>query len=303
MLISIIVPIYNTEKYLHNCIDSIIRQTYMEIEIILINDGSTDNSGNICDEYAKKDKRIRVFHNANGGLSNARNFGVQKSNGEYVTFVDSDDSIESDFVETLVFLCKKHGADIVQCNRCYNNENKGVESDVESVYSNIEAQYLLFGKDYIPTVNSTCKLINRKIFDDIKFEEGRIHEDEIIIHRMLYFANKVVYINKRMYVVNRSENSITRSEFSLKKLDYIYALENRMLFYKSEGLEKLSDLTLYRYTVSLKKYIRQVREKFPEEKIILNQLKKNLVTHFWIAIVASNLTLRYKASLVKRMLE
>ena len=301
MLVSVIIPVYNTEKYLRNCIESVISQTYKNLEIILVDDGSPDNCGKICDEYAKTDLRIKVFHNENGGLSRARNFGIEKSNGEYVTFIDSDDFVEPNFVSTLVELCKKHNADIVQCNRCYNNEKKDRESECERIYSNIEAQYLLLGENYIPTVNSTCKLINKKLFDTLKFEEGRIHEDEIIIHRMLYLSNKVVFINKRMYVVNRSEGSITRSEYSLKKLDYLYALEDRIQFYTNVKLKELYTLTLYNYIMSVKKNIKQIQKKFPEEKIIIKQLKRKLIKAIVKALYSTDLTFRNKLALILRV--
>ena len=195
-------------------------------------------------------------------------------------------------------MCKKHNADIVQCNRCYSDAEKGKESEDEKVYSNIEAQYLLFGEDYIPTVNSTCKLINRKIFDNIKFEEGRIHEDEIIIHRMLYLANKLVFVNKRMYVVNRSEGSITRSKYSLKRLDYLYALEDRIQFYTNLKLKKLYAFALYSYIMSMKKHIKQVRKNLPNEKIIIMQIRRKLIKALMKFLFITNLTFRNKVALI-----
>ena len=151
-LISIVVPIYNVEKYLEKCINSIIIQTYKNIEIILVNDGSTDSSGKICDIYLKKDKRIKVIHKKNGGLSDARNVGIENAKGKYIAFIDSDDFIDSDFIEILYNLIIEYNADVscCKCNVIYKKNKKQQVEEKINIFTNYEAinEMLYQGKVY-----------------------------------------------------------------------------------------------------------------------------------------------------------
>ena len=168
-LISIIIPIYNVEKYLHCCINSVIRQTYKNLEIILIDDGSPDNCGKICDEYAKKDNRIKVIHKENGGLSSARNAGLDIAKGEYISFVDSDDYVAENFIEKLYKLCKENDADIAECDfyRIKANEksmlyvsttavmNKELNCDDKLLVGNVTTWRIMFNRQFIMLNNIT----------------------------------------------------------------------------------------------------------------------------------------------------
>lgn len=220
-LISIIVPIYKVEKYIHKCIDSLINQTYKNIEIILIEDGSPDNCAKICDEYAEKDKRIKVIHKENAGLSAARNDGVDICMGEYVTFVDSDDYISYSFCEELLNAIVENNADIAICgiNRFVEGENaEEAEVNVETkVYNAKETIYNLISiGDYY---DCACgKLYSKKILDGIRFPIGRIYEDSATTYKFYHMADRVVVLNvKYYYYLTKRADSIVGSAYTLKK--------------------------------------------------------------------------------------
>jgi len=257
--ISIIVPIYNVEKYLRKCLDSIINQTYKNIEIILINDGSPDNSLNICKEYQAKDERIIIIDKQNGGLSDARNAGLDTMTGEYVTFIDSDDWITEDYCETLYNNLKKYDADISGCNNIRAEDDYTVIKNNDSIneveYNNIEA---ISAFQDTGQVMSCAKLYKNSMFDNLRFKKGKINEDEFIFHRIFYNCNKYVYTNKIMYYYRKTEGSIIRSPFSVKKLDIIAAYEDRLMFVKEKGLKKLYKKTEQLYIYTLRKMLAYV---------------------------------------------
>ena len=178
-LVSIIVPVYNVEKYLSKCIDSILAQTYKNLEIILVDDGSKDNSGTICDEYSKKDKRIKIIHKPNGGISDVRNHGLKIATGDYIGFVDSDDYIAEDMFETLVSLLEKNDADIsiVSFYEYYNGKLIGVrENENVEIMNKVEAikELLIDRKIQSYTWN---KLFKKELFDGLQFPVGKNFED------------------------------------------------------------------------------------------------------------------------------
>ena len=197
-LISVIVPVYKVEKYLEKCIESIIKQTHTNLQIILVNDGSPDNCGKICDEYAKKDSRIEVIHKINGGLSDARNVGINRANGRYIGFVDSDDYIKEDMYEKLINLIKEYDADISICNlydvidgKKYvrNNEN-GIQE-----YSRLEIlKEVLLDKN----IQSYAwnKLYKKELFDEIKYPIGKKYEDIGTTFYVFEKCNKIVVTSK-----------------------------------------------------------------------------------------------------------
>ena len=197
-LISIIVPVYNVERYLAACIDSVLRQTYKNFELILVDDGSTDHSGEICDRLAKTDSRMRVFHKKNGGLSDARNFGMKYAQGDYITFIDSDDAVSPRFIEILLLESLKNSADIVQCQFALREELLETGSGKSAVYRGADGfrQFLMIGEVY---VSSWCKLYRRELFDDISFPYGRINEDVCTTYKLLYRSAKTVCIDRALY--------------------------------------------------------------------------------------------------------
>ena len=223
-LISVIVPVYNVEKYIRRCLDSIVNQTYSNLEIILIDDGSKDASGKICDEYAKKDNRITVIHKKNGGLSSARNVGIENSNGKYITFIDSDDMIKENFISVLYDNLINFDSQISICGYkfVYNNM---VPFDVDkkkekiSVFSSEKALMKML---YQKQINNSAwgKLYLKSIFKDIRYPEGKIYEDIPVTYKTFLKSNRIVLTSAQCYFYTKREESIS-SSFNEKTLDII----------------------------------------------------------------------------------
>ena len=209
MKISIIIPVYNVEKYIVRCIDSVLSQTYKGLEIILVDDGSTDNSGIICDNYAKKDGRIKVIHKSNGGLSSARNVGMKYATGELVAFVDSDDYIEPTMYQTMAECLVKTQADMAICNICFVDESGNELPGFEHINMLSDNPYFCVEKEDIMkqlierdllTVVQWNKLFYRDKIKDCQYPEGRYHEDVYVIHKQLYNCNRIIYVNSKFAI-------------------------------------------------------------------------------------------------------
>lgn len=239
--ISIIVPVYKVEQYLHQCIDSIIGQTYTNLEIILVNDGSPDGCGKICDEYREKDRRIIVIHKENGGLSDARNAGIRISTGKYIGFVDSDDYIEKDMYEFLYNLIIKYDADISICGRY---ELKDLDFPSNKKYKDIcytkELAIKEILKDDKLRSYAWDKLYKAKLFNDVTYPKGKYYEDMYTTYKLIQKSNKIVLNASPKYHYRFRKESITNRDFTSKNLDLIggsealldFARENYPHFYK-----------------------------------------------------------------------
>lgn len=240
--ISVIIPIYNSEYYLKKCIESVINQTYKNLEIILVNDGSTDKSSYICNEYMMKDDRIKVINKENGGVSDSRNYGISASTGEYIAFLDSDDWIDSNLYNVLYNLIIKNNSDISVCNfkRVNNEEEKLKFSSNEFIYNNIEAIEEIYGERYIQFIGVVWnKLYKRELFSELRFPKGRIHEDEYISPLLMFKAKKIVYTDRELIYYRKTLNSIMNTKFNVKRLDYLYVLRERNKFFKENNLSEL----------------------------------------------------------------
>jgi glycosyltransferase involved in cell wall biosynthesis len=219
--ISIIVPVYNLEPYIRGCLESILAQTFSNFEIILVNDGSIDNSGDICKEFAKLDSRVIVIDQEYGGVSAARNAGVKASQGEFIGFVDGDDYIDKNMYEELYSLCVETNSDISICKlgREINGELiNEVQDHFIKEMDNIEAMRELF-KGVLYRFSLCNKLFKRKCFNNIQFPEGRIHEDLSTTYRLFANSDKAVYTNNIGYIYVKREYSILTSRFNKKRLD------------------------------------------------------------------------------------
>ena len=235
-LISIIIPVYKVEKYLEKCIESVLKQTYTNLQIILVDDGSPDNCGKICDEYAKKDSRIEVIHKINGGLSDARNVGINRANGRYIGFVDSDDYIKEDMYEKLINLIKEYDADISICNlydvidgkEYVRNKDNGIHE-----YSRIDIlKEILLDKNIQSYAwNKLCK---RELFDTIRFPVGRVMEDLGIAHKILFDAGQIAYSDEPLYYYYQRDGSTLHTDCIKFFQDRLAMVTERYLF-----LEKL----------------------------------------------------------------
>ena len=224
-LISIIVPIYNVEKYLSKCIESILEQTYTNFELILVNDGSPDKCGRICNEYAKKDSRIKVIHKKNGGLSSARNIGIDVAKGEYLGFVDSDDYIEPYMYEYLLKAALDNECSLSVCNINYVFEDGKILNKVtnasDEVLNFVEAitemnTYKKFD------MGAWSKLYKKDLFKNIRFPEGKLSEDFYIMYKIFDRAQKVAYVSTPCYNYLQRANSITKNKNI--NHDFAYAL-------------------------------------------------------------------------------
>lgn len=262
-LISVIVPVYNVEKYLGRCLDSIIAQSYNNLEIILVDDGTRDNSDKICDEYAQKDSRIKVLHTENGGLSAARNRGLKIITGDYVAFVDSDDYIAENMIEKLFDAIKSNNADISICNPIHIFDDNKAEFDntnKESViYSPIEAiKEMWYQTSFLPS--AWAKLFNAELFKETKYTEGIIFEDIDIMHEVFIKANKIAYLPQGLYAYIHRENSITTQKFSEKDF-YILNICRKITDFAKEYGEGLEEAALaYSVTGNMRVYLSTPRE-------------------------------------------
>ncbi len=224
-LISVIVPVYNVEKYLRKCIDSILSQTYTNLEIILVDDGSVDNSGRICDEYKEKDSRIVVIHKENGGLSSARNAGLDMAHGEYIGFIDSDDYIGSDMYEELYKNMQDNNADLSICGilDLYQGiESKRNTPDTKVMLTAEAIKLMLLTR---LTVSFCNKLFKRELFKDTRFPTGKIVEDAFLITEILLKCDIVAFSSEEKYYYVHRENSITTRKYHKSDDDVIEAWE------------------------------------------------------------------------------
>ena len=236
-LVSIIVPIYKVEPYLRRCLDSIANQTYTNLEIILVDDGSPDNCPQICDEYAAKDKRIVVIHKENGGLSDARNAGLNICKGEYISFVDSDDWVDKRYIEILLDLAIKENADITvgSCQCIAKDYSKTIISNfVEGepiIYPDILQE--IFEKFNPSFVAAWCKLFHKQIIQQFRFPIGKIHEDEYLNYRWFFLSKKTTYAPNAIYTYFIHSDSITGRN---SKYDKIEILNLQKIFFEKNNI-------------------------------------------------------------------
>lgn len=238
-LISIIIPVYKVESYLRRCIDSIINQTYNNIEIILVDDGSPDNSPAICDEYAKIDCRIKVVHKENGGLSDARNTGIENAKGNYITFVDSDDWVQPDYIETLQNNLLSNKADISIVENTPTTGKEPVKTKLHQYPQSLtskKALERLFKNNEVSFTISCSKLYKKDLFNDIRFPIGKFHEDEFTTYKLFYNSKIITWNPTSLYNYFKRNDSITASRHPF---DLLEVYEERYLFFKNHGEKDL----------------------------------------------------------------
>ena len=241
--ISIIVPVFNTEKYISRCIDSILAQTYADYELIIVDDGSFDRSGEKCDQYARKDSRIRVIHQSNGGLSDARNRGLDAATGSYVLFVDSDDYILPQMLQTMLSKSIEYDADVVICGFLHiQKDDKPVEETCQIPSQECEidkTEALAAMNRYLEYGCVTNKMFRRRLFDTIRFPKGKIFEDHFVLPGLYGSSSKIVIIPDRLYCYVHTNGSITRSDMNVRSLDLIESHYERIKMLEREGLTLL----------------------------------------------------------------
>lgn len=239
MLISIIVPVYNTASYLEKCLNSIIRQTYKNLEIIIVNDGSTDNSLEICKEFEKRDTRIKVLNKSNGGLSSARNLGLKYANGNFIGFVDSDDWVSLNMFENLINLAVRNKLDIVECDYINSIDLKVDVNEIPlTAKFQIENSHQTITRIIKSWHYSVCKKIfKRSILNDLQFQEGIIYEDVLYSLDAVIKSKRIGYIGHPFYVYYMENSSIMRSPFRLNNLDIIEVFKEQYFLAKRNKLQ------------------------------------------------------------------
>ena len=281
--ISVIVPVYNVEKYLHRCVDSILGQTFTDFELILVDDGSPDNCGAICDEYAAKDARVRVIHQENQGQAAARNRAVAEANGEWIHFVDSDDVIHPQMLEVLYCAAVENHANISMCGAIeseeiseafYSTPNRHVrvrdidEESMEDLLDHGEHRYwVVWGK-----------LIRKRIVQKLPFTQGRIYEDNAIVCQWLQESGKIADIEDRLYFYLINCEGTTK-KISVKKIDRLWALNEQVQFYQKIGYEHMKSRICSRYIKSASSLFRDFVDDGDLQEAA-KMLKKQMWT-FW----------------------
>lgn len=242
--ISVIIPVYNSEKYLPQCMDSVLAQTYGDMEIILVDDGSTDGSPAVCDGYAAKDSRVQVIHQQNGGAGAARNAGLDAATGDYIGFIDSDDYIEPDMYEKLYRAIQKTGADMSLCDFYYvwpDGRTDTFEPMLEETIAPRRGYELVeFAPTYWRYISLVNRLYKREIFDTVRLREGRICEDEMAVVPIFQRCRRIALIPDRLYWDVYRPNSVMTSGVSVKRLAAVEAYLGRYDFYRGKGWNRLA---------------------------------------------------------------
>ena len=280
--ISIIVPVYNVEQYITRCIESIISQTYRNIEILLVDDGSTDNSGNICDKYQKKDSRITIFHKTNGGLSDARNYGIKHASGQYLCFVDSDDYISKHMVEILYNNLIKYSADISACG--FLTVHDGTCGEKKSaaqrkIYTKEEALKELL-KDSSFSNYAWNKMYKRTLFNGVEYPIRKKMEDLGTTYKLILNANKLVYDSSKLYYYYQREDSILHKPDKQLYCDKFDLVCKRYFDLKIEYPDMIdNDVATLTDVLSCYAYIEKSNDRLENIKKIKETMTKAVVKH------------------------
>lgn len=305
-LVSIIVPIYNSEKYLHECVDSIILQTYRELEIILVDDGSLDSSGKICDEYAHRDRRVKVIHKTNGGVSSARNVGIDAAHGEYIMFVDSDDKITSICIEKMILVMEEENLDIVSAGSLNSNSEKYfVDEHMSWDGDNAVKQSL---SDHPFTFSIWAKLYQRDIIGETRYCDNiKINEDALFLFEIFCKRPKVVNIKDKVYFYRHNLDSASNAKYSEKFEDILMVSQRKYEIVEElfPDLLYLADNMMLKARMNLLKILctRTWRKKKELESELIRYIKKNAKSYIsnqskhddqWVKIIKFNLYYVYK---------
>lgn len=278
-LVSVIVPVYKVESFLDRCVGSLVGQSYENIEIILVDDGSPDNCGAMCDAWAKKDGRIRVLHKANGGLSDARNKGVELARGGYICFVDSDDYVSPDCVEYLLSLLRDNDAQIA-CGG-WKTVHEGTETfdpqpeEKAVCLGRYEACRAYMGEHYMQMVTAWGKLLPAQTVRDNPFPVGRLHEDEACTYKYYHQNEKTVIGSRRIYGYYQNSQSITHNKTRKNQEHTVLALEERCEYFRAAGDAELCAYTAERVLINLVS-LAGLGEEVAREQIKSGQAEKYL---------------------------
>ena len=284
-LVSVIIPVYNMQDYLERCVDSALGQTHRELQIILINDGSTDSSGEICEAFGAENPQIEVIHRENGGLSAARNTGLDHARGKWITFLDADDYFSRFFIEENLDACLEYGADLAACRFVPDLVgNLGEESFTKASTSELitgrEAAIRHFGKGAMWLNMAWGKLSRASLWKDLRFPEGRINEDVFVSHQLFFSAGKVVISDAYLYAYYLSPGSIMRKPFTLQRLDVLDAWQEGVRFFEKAGDRELYDIARRVYCNRLFDAYGVCRRLLPDERATHEQLRRQSIAAY-----------------------
>lgn len=294
-LVTVIIPIYKVEQYLNRCVDSVLSQTYFNLDIILVDDGSPDRCGEICDSY-KNDSRVRVIHQDNKGLSGARNAGLEIAKGEWVTFIDSDDFVANNYVECLLSLCYKYSVNVSQCGVVRGKESVFSEESEETKERkwDFHILYSSSGREY-RTV-AWAKLYKLFLFDSLRFPEGKINEDEDTVFKVLYNAGEIAITNQHLYYYYMSSESILRSPRKKMRFDVVSIYDDRINFLTNKGEEKLINVTKKELCIRLiLSYFSAKKNKYNKEDI--DKIRDYFV-HYYSEVKQGQIAMKERMALV-----
>lgn len=286
-LISVIVPIYQVEGYLRRCIDSICGQTYPRLEIILVDDGSPDGCGAICDEYAARDSRVKVIHKNNGGLSDARNAGLDAARGQYIGFVDGDDYIKPEMYGTMLDRLKSARADLAVCAFLVVDERGNVLADQQlaapdrdMLLTREEAFEQLMGKNLVSFATAPNRLYRRGLFSELRFPKGRLHEDEFTAHSIYWQCERVSFLREPLYCYVQHSGSIMGEEFSIKRLDGVDALLDRADFALDKKMYEQASFSCRRALDILSEGYRRLDRRDPAVRQRIRELRRRILKFY-----------------------
>lgn len=278
--ISIILPVYKVEEHLNSCLQSLSNQTWQDYEIILVDDGSPDSSGRICEEWAKRDSRFLVFHKENGGVSDARNFGIEKASGEYLSFVDSDDYVAADYLSYLYdLITSEPNCKLSACNHFIlrgNKEKTNSPISGRTVFSQTEAfrQVLYHG---MLDVSSWGKLYHRSLFSDLRFPKGKLYEDSYLFGDLIRRSECIVFGGEPKYYYVQRSGSIVNSTFDSRKMQYCESVDRlcNLAMQTDPSLEKACVRRRVHASLSVLRYMKECRG---EELLLRDELRKKVLS-------------------------
>ena len=284
--ISVIVPVYKVEPYLRRCVDSILAQTFIDFDLILVDDGSPDNCGAICDEYALQDSRIHVIHQENGGLSAARNAGIDwafaHSDSQWLMFVDSDDWVHPKIIEKLYYAVQQYHVPLSFCKYESREDVGSFELEIESSMVLLDSEQA-YVNEYYSVMSAWMKCYDKNLFRNIRYPVGKLNEDAFVTYRLLFEAKQVVMVDSVLYYYLNNPQSITRSPWMPRKLDEIEGHEQQLSFLKNSPYKRAYQRQIRSYKDRLREQIRLIQDtkwkRSKYERLLRGKLAKLLIAH------------------------
>ena len=273
--ISVIVPVYKVEKYLDRCVKSILNQTYKDFALILVDDGSPDKCGDMCESYARSDSRIHVIHKDNGGLSSARNAGIdfvfQRNESKWITFVDSDDWIHPQYLEILLSAAVAGIVNVSICYALWTSKEELPEAADESFTLWNPADY--YKKENTNATVAWGKLYRKECFRDIRYPEGKIHEDEFVTYRILFEQKSIAVVNQKLYGYFQNDEGITRTKWNPSRMDAVEGIKGQVPYFLSHGYR---DIAQMQFSILLYTIVKNIDQIYESDDYSLSDKKRYL---------------------------